>query len=202
MPTYLDDHWFSGPAVTGEGDRVPAPPGTPVRFGPGVPRTAPPAPSPAAAGGSPASGGGRTASAGGTRGRAGGRRRVRGCWPVAVVLALVSGFLVWQGMDPRIVVEDVFVDTAADRIGCGGTAGITGTVTTNGGSGSLVYRWLRSDGTGSGTLREEVPRGQETISVRLRWAFTGTGTRRARATLELLSPSARTASAAFTYSCR
>lgn len=193
MPTYLDERWFSGPAVDEDDE---PPPATLLRFGPGVPRTGPapvpvrtPAPAPA-----PAPDPGR---AGRTP-----RRRLLRYWPVAVVLAALCGYLVWRQLDPGLAVEGVAVRTDSERVGCGQTAVVTGTVTTNGGSGTLLYRWLRSDGTESGTLRERLPRGQETISVTLRWDFKGAGSQRASATLEVLSPSTRTAAASFTYSCR
>ncbi|WP_236238799.1 hypothetical protein [Streptomyces sp. CC228A] len=51
-------------------------------------------------------------------------------------------------------------------------------------------------------LTERLRRGQREARLHLLWSFTGQGTHRARAELEVLSPSRHTASVTFTYACR
>ena len=67
--------------------------------------------------------------------------------------------------------------------------------------GTLSYRWIRSDGTSSGVLREVVVRGQEQARLHLRWTFQGNGHRTARAELRILSPTRRTVTTQVTYDC-
>jgi hypothetical protein len=85
---------------------------------------------------------------------------------------------------------------------CDGTADVVGVVRTNGEPGTIDYRWLRSDGTTSGTLREKVTQGRREVRLHLLWTFHGQGSHQARAELEITSPAAHTASARFTYDCR
>jgi hypothetical protein len=85
---------------------------------------------------------------------------------------------------------------------CNGTAVITGTLTTNGQAGTVEYRWRRSDGTVSHTLRQDVARGAQDTDVVLRWTFDGRGSLRATATLDVLTPNPTTAAVTFKYRCR
>ncbi|MFG3496448.1 hypothetical protein [Streptomyces sp. NPDC047928] len=119
----------------------------------------------------------------------------------AVVLLCVLAFLAWQRYAPTVAVRDVAVRTAATGPGCEGTADVVGVVTTDGRPGTLVYRWVRSDGTVSEELRETVRRGQTEARLHLLWTFSGEGEYRARAELEILSPGRRLAGADFVYTC-
>lgn len=85
---------------------------------------------------------------------------------------------------------------------CDATADVVATVRTNGRAGVLTYRWLRSDGTRSAQLTERVPSGQREARLHLLWTFQGAGTYPAKAELQLVSPTRRTAAAEFTYRCR
>ena len=213
--TALGSHWFRTPS-TGEtrrdaptvrlaaggagedaGDGL-------LRFGPGVP--APPS-------GDGGGGGGGTASATAVRhgtppyahpaaAGAGRRRpRLRRYALAAAVLLAVLAYLAWQRLGPDLAVEHVAVRTDPDGPGCDGTADVVGAVTTNGRAGTIRYRWLRSDGTSSGVLEEEVARGQRQARLHLLWTFRGEGVHRATARLEVTSPGRHTAGAAFTYRC-
>ncbi|WP_236244645.1 hypothetical protein [Streptomyces sp. CC210A] len=51
-------------------------------------------------------------------------------------------------------------------------------------------------------LTERLRRGQREARLHLLWTFTGQGTYRARAELEVLGPSRHTAGVTFTYACR
>ncbi|WP_197363958.1 hypothetical protein, partial [Streptomyces clavuligerus] len=108
----------------------------------------------------------------------------------AVVLVAVLGVLLWQRYGQPITVERVAARADAVTLGCEGTADIVGVVGTNGQPGTLVYRWVRSDGTTSDLLREKVTRGQHRAELRLLWTFTGRGDIGARAELRIVSPSA------------
>jgi hypothetical protein len=173
------------------------PPATEYRFGPGIPTRAD-------TGGNTAvniwRGAKRPAQQPGSPAR---RRRLLGGWLLpALVLIGVLAYLGWQRYAPALAVTGASVRTDPAGPACDGTAIVTGTLITNGRAGTVEYRWRRSDGTVSNTLRQDVARGAQTTDVVLRWAFDGRGSLRATATLEVLRPDATTASAAFTYRCR
>ncbi|MEU4090071.1 hypothetical protein [Streptomyces aureus] len=119
----------------------------------------------------------------------------------AVVLLAVLAFLLWHRATPSLGVDDVEVAAQRTSPGCGGTADITATVTTNGRPGELSYRWVRSDGTSSKVLHEDMTLHQKRAKLHLLWTFQGEGRYEARAELHLLSPVRRTVSTEFTYQC-
>lgn len=119
----------------------------------------------------------------------------------ATVLLAVLAFLAWQRYGPGLAVDNMTVHTAAEGPGCDGTADVVGVVGTNGRPGTVTYRWVRSDGTASGLLREKVTRGQKQARLHLLWTFRGRGEYRAGAELRLVSPSPHTAATQFTYRC-
>ncbi|MEV6569791.1 hypothetical protein [Streptomyces sp. NPDC051577] len=218
--TVLGSHWFSGPARDAADEpAVPAavepatrrldepdttrrfdtPQTTPgavpdriegsvLRFGPGV-TAAVPAPFPVVVG----------TAVGAPRRRGGRWRRYT---LAAVVLAAVLAYLGWQRFGPAVEVRDVAVSTDPKGPSCDSAADVVALVRTNGRPGTLSYRWLRSDGTRSERLTERVPSGQREVSLHLLWTFQGAGTYPARAEIELVSPSRRTASVEFVYRCR
>jgi hypothetical protein len=116
---------------------------------------------------------------------------------------MVLAFLTWQQHQPALAVQGVTVSTAADRdgLGCDSTADVVGVVRTNGQPGTLAYRWVRSDGTTSGLLRETVSRGQKQAHLHLLWEFHGRAEYRAHAELQVVSPDRRTAATKFSYRC-
>ncbi|WP_406835931.1 hypothetical protein ACICHK_05270 [Streptomyces sp. AHU1] len=130
------------------------------------------------------------------------RRRTwrRHALPALVLLAVVA-LLLWHRSAPSLGVEDVTVSTASPSPECDETADITGTVTTNGRPGELTYRWVRSDGTSSKVLHEDLTSNQKQSRLHLLWTFQGDGRYEARAELHLLSPVRRTVSTELTYSC-
>ncbi|MDT0387672.1 hypothetical protein [Streptomyces dubilierae] len=195
--TALGSHWIVRPeedrtlVEQGTGQERPTRPdrveGTVLRFGPGVTaavahRThpalaaAPPSPAPAP------------------------RRPRRHALPALVVLCVLA-YLAWPRLGPPLAVRTAAVTARPAVLGCDGTAHVTGLVTTNGRPGTLSYRWVRSDGTASGVLKEQTVRGQKQARLRLRWTFQGTGHRTARAELRILSPAPRTLTTRFTYDC-
>ncbi|MFC7840746.1 hypothetical protein [Streptomyces sp. NPDC057382] len=194
--TVLASHWVQRPdedrtlverpggpdAPSAAPDRVE---GTVLRFGPGV----------TAAGRTH-----RTLPALPQRPAPAGRRLRRHALPALVVLCVLA-FLAWQRLGPPLTVGSVTVTARPSTLGCDGTADVTGLVTTNGRPGTLTYRWVRSDGTSSGVLEEELVRGRKQARLHLRWTFQGKGEREARAELRIISPVSRTAAAGFTYSC-
>ncbi|GGX06128.1 hypothetical protein GCM10010297_29610 [Streptomyces malachitofuscus] len=119
--------------------------------------------------------------------------------PALVVLAVLV-LLAWQRVGP-LTVRAATVTAPPAAVECDGTADLVGTVTTNGRPGTLTYRWVRSDGTASDVLREEVARGQRQARLHLLWTFEGPGRYEAKAELRILSPSDRTATASLTYDC-
>ncbi len=196
VPRFPRPHEPQPPAAGQE-----APPATEYRFGPGLPTSVD-------------TGGNHTADVwrgtvrpdqhqSGSATRRRGRRRLLGGWllPAAVLIGVLA-YLGWQRYAPPLAVTGVSVRTDPGGPACDGTAIVTGTLTTNGQPGTVEYRWRRSDGTVSHTLRQAVTPGARETDVVLRWAFDGQGTLRATATLEVLSPDRTTGSAAFTYKCR
>lgn len=119
----------------------------------------------------------------------------------ATVLLAVLAFLAWQRYGPALAVDDVTVHTAAEGPGCDGTADVVGVLGTNGRPGTVTYRWVRSDGTASGLLREKVTHGQKQARLHLLWTFRGRGEYRAGAELRVISPSRHTAATQFSYRC-
>lgn len=117
------------------------------------------------------------------------------------VLLAVLAFLAWQRYGPALAVDDVTVRTAAEGPGCDGTADVVGVVKTNGRSGTVTYRWVRSDGTASELLREKMTRGQKQARLHLLWTFHGRGEYRAGAELRIVSPTRHTAATHFIYRC-
>ncbi|MFF5445763.1 hypothetical protein [Streptomyces sp. NPDC012888] len=220
--TVLGSHWFSGPpaptrreetlredfpggphshgptvpADTGPARTLPLPAvlpdrveGSVLRFGPGV--TAYHAPPFPVAG--PAVAEAR---------RPGRGRGLRRYALAAVVLAAVLAYLGWYRFGPAMEVRALAVAAEPGAPGCDSAAAVTAVVTTDGRPGTLVYQWVRSDGTSSERLSERVPRGRTEARLRLLWTFTGEGTYPARAELRLLEPRPLTDSVAFTYRCR
>lgn len=202
--TVLASHWIQRPEPDGT-DTLVGPPsteipptptsptlpdrtdGTVLRFGPGVTaavahrthRTLPTVPPPAAPP----------------------RRRLRRHALPALVLVAVMAFLAWQRLGPSVAVRSVAVTAPPTVLGCGDTADVVGLVATNGRPGTLSYRWIRSDGTASGVLREVVVRGQEQARLHLLWTFHGKGHYTARAELRILTPTQHTITTDLTYDC-
>lgn len=171
------------------------------RFGPGVPT-----PTGSAGTGQAAAVWHGTVSPGesagpGVPGRKHRSRALRG-WslPIVVVLAVLA-YLAWQRYPRPVHVTGLDVRADAASWGCGATARVVGTVRTDGGAGTIRYRWRRSDGTTSDELREEVPRGTRQTQVVLLWTLTGPGSLTATATLTVLAPQEQSATAGFRYLC-
>lgn len=119
----------------------------------------------------------------------------------AAVLLAVLVYLAWQRYGPALAVQDVTVRTAARGPECDGTSDIVAVVRTNGRPGTLTYRWVRSDGTASGLLREKLTQGQKEARLHLLWTFRGRGEYRATAELRITEPSRHTAVTHVTYRC-
>jgi hypothetical protein len=193
--TFLDPEvWPTVPPAAPQPPVVPAAPAADDglrRFGPGVPpqaaavwhgtaAAAPPVPVPEAP-----------------------RRRRRWLLLPLVLLIAVLAWFGWDRYGRPVAVTGVSVRTdTAQGPGCDGTAVVTGTLATDGGAGTVRYRWRRSDGTDSGVLSQAVPSGRASTEVVLRWTFQGKGAMQATATLEVVTPGSDQASVNFPYSCR
>ncbi|MFI9819716.1 hypothetical protein ACIHFC_04440 [Streptomyces sp. NPDC052013] len=119
----------------------------------------------------------------------------------ALVLIAVLAFLAWQRLGPGPAVRQVAVTADPATVRCDGTADLVATVTTDGRPGTLSYRWIRSDGTSSGVLREDVVRGQTRTRLHLLWTFEGKGRYEAHARFRLVSPAGPAAGTDLTYDC-
>ncbi|MEU1227852.1 hypothetical protein [Streptomyces sp. NPDC005828] len=132
------------------------------------------------------------------------RRRRAGRFVAAGALAAVAVVL-WLLLRPTTgpAVTAVRVTAPPQRLTCGGTADVTGVVTTDGHAGPFEYRWLRSDGQRSEVLTRTARGGEHEVPVHLRWTVRGPGRFQGTARLQVLRPgtSPLEAEAAFTYAC-
>ncbi|MFF4777307.1 hypothetical protein ACFY05_31070 [Microtetraspora fusca] len=140
--------------------------------------------------------------------RRGGRRGRRGAWAGSVLLAiLLAVVILWLRFQPAadVLAEKVDVRGPKKAIACDGTATLVGTVTTNGGAGSIRYVWLRSDGVRMPEREQNVLSGDTSVELPLRWEVTGSGRFKGVATLRVLSPTASGKplqdKASFSYRC-
>lgn len=130
------------------------------------------------------------------------RRALLGGWLLPlVVLVGVIALLLWQHVGGRLSVSGVVASAGTPSIGCDSTETVTATLHTNGDAGTIVYRWVRSDGTVSGAISQPVSAGTKQVDVVLRWAFTGQGSMHALATIDVESPDTASAVASFGYNC-
>ncbi|HEU5425247.1 MAG TPA: hypothetical protein VFU74_00130 [Actinocrinis sp.] len=128
------------------------------------------------------------------------RRLISWLLPILVLIAVLA-ILLWQRSGSSLTVTDAAVRAASPSLACDGTATVTATIHINGADGTITYRWRRSDGTASDTLRQQTTKGATDVHVVLLWSFHGRGSMNATATLEVLSPSRLSASTTFAYSC-
>lgn len=129
------------------------------------------------------------------------RRTLGGLLLAGIVLLAVVAVLLWQHFGSSLSISSVTVRAATPALACDGTEQLTATVRTNGSSGTIHYRWVRSDGTNSGPLAQSVPSGTHEAQLPLRWTVQGQGNLQATATVEITAPGTRSASARFDYSC-
>ena len=129
------------------------------------------------------------------------RALLRGWLLPLLVLVGVIILLLWQRIGGPLSVTGASASAGTPSIGCDSTEIVTATLHTNGDAGTIVYRWVRSDGTVSDELRQTVSKGTNQIHVVLRWAFTGHGSMHALATIDVESPGAASAVASFDYVC-
>ncbi|MFD4909044.1 hypothetical protein [Kitasatospora purpeofusca] len=175
----------AAPAVADSEDERPLAPGELRRFGPGVPPLAAAVWHGAAVPGAEPP-----------------RRRRARRWLLPLVLLLaVLALLFWRFSTPALAVTGVGVTTDPAGPGCDSVAVIKAEVETNGGAGTLRYRWLRSDGTTSAEIGQDIGSGTHRTELVLRWSFEGRGSLAATATLEILAPGSRTAEVSFPYHC-
>ncbi len=122
---------------------------------------------------------------------------------ITVVILAVIGYFVIQRLTPlQITSVAVGIAQPLPANACGTRVDVVGTVTSNGGGGSFTYRWVRSDGAATDVFTESVTFGTEVTQVHLFWVFSGQGTLKAKATLEILTPQPVSTSTEFTYTCR
>jgi len=180
---------------------LPSPrPGELFRFGPGVPTPAAPHDMSQATAIWRGEARPNEAAVDSTSARTRDRRRRLLSWllPLLVLIAVIA-ILLWQHSGSPLAITNATVNVASPTLTCDETANVTAEMRTNGNAGTITYRWRRSDGTVSDTLRQQVAKGSTNVSVVLLWSFHGQGTMKATATLEILSPDPTSASAAFAY---
>ncbi|WP_433223712.1 hypothetical protein [Microtetraspora malaysiensis] len=151
---------------------------------------------------------GRDAGTARRPGRRRGRRGRRGAWAGSALLAaLLAVVILWLRFQPAagVVVEKVDVRGPKEAIACDGMATLAGTVTTNGGAGTIRYVWVRSDGVRMPEREHNVLSGSTSVELPLRWEVTGSGRFKGVATLRVLSPTASGQpiqdKASFSYRC-
>jgi hypothetical protein len=137
-------------------------------------------------------------------------RRRRSPWRIAssilstlLTLALLAavGWYLWQRIYP-IKVDSVSVSVPSPPgDACDVTIDVVAVVETNGNAGVIKYRWLRSGSEPGGVLTEKVARDQTTARLHLQWTFTGVGTARETATVDVIEPTPLQAQTAVEYNC-
>ncbi len=168
-----------------------------VRFGPGVEG--------ATSSWRAGKGGGRSGSALARRRR---WARVRAVLSGLVTAAIIGGVLFYvlsRGQSKDLIISAVDVQIPAGKHGCNANVPITGTVTTNGGSGKLTYRWDLSGPNApqgpTGVL--DVHDGQKSVPITYGWQIANAGTAKFTAKLTVSAPSQPPVSqgASFSYAC-
>jgi len=134
------------------------------------------------------------------------RRRALSLATILLSLAVIGGAAAWTVLRDRpaeLVVTGVSVRADRAKAGCDAHVEVTGTITTNGEPGRIVYQWQRSDQPGPDPpLQQDVGEGRGTATVRLGWDIKGKGTRAFTATLIVLNSPTAQGSASFEYSCK
>ncbi|MBQ1026548.1 hypothetical protein [Micromonospora sp. C95] len=174
------------------GTALPAPtvgPGGELRFGPGVPVAPPAAPAWPAPPAPPR--------------RPSPWRRLTTVLSALLSLALLTaaGLWIWQRLSP-LEIGDVTASVprpAGAR--CDVTVDVVATVRTNGRAGVIEYQWLRTGGAPGALLTERVGRGQRSVTLTLRWSFTGVGSTTETATVNIVSPAPAQAATEVRYAC-
>ncbi|MCZ7437391.1 hypothetical protein O7598_13375 [Micromonospora sp. WMMC241] len=164
-------------------------PGGELRFGPGVPATPPPAPAwPVAPPVRPP--------------RPVWRRVVSVLSTVLTAALLVAvGLYLWQRLRP-LEVEQVSVAVPRPAgVACDVTVDVVATVRTNGRAGTIRYQWFRSDAPPGALLSERVGSGQRTVTLTLRWTFSGVGATTGTATVNIVEPAPVQAGTRVGYRC-
>jgi hypothetical protein len=137
------------------------------------------------------------------------RARIRSVLSGLVTAAIIGGvvfYLLSRGQTKDIIVSAVTVQTPKTKQGCGANVPIAGTVTTNGGSGKLTYRWELSGPNApvgpSSTL--DVHSGQKSVPITYGWQISNAGTAKFTAKLTVSAPSQPpvSQSASFSYVCK
>ncbi|WP_208813431.1 hypothetical protein [Micromonospora echinofusca] len=167
------------------------PPGGEIRFGPGVP---PPPTAPAWRAQPPPP----------ARPRRSVWRVVSSVLSALLTLALLAavGLYLWQRLSPLEVTSVSVAVPQPPGNRCDITVDVVATVRTNGRAGTITYQWLRTGATPSNLLTEQVGRGQRTVELHLKWSFSGVGTTRETATINITTPSPVQGATSFVYDCR
>jgi hypothetical protein len=140
-----------------------------------------------------------------------GRRRRRGrlatvLVPMVPILAAagVAAFILFNRLGtsgPALTITSVSV-TSPPTASCGQAVHVSAVINTNGGAGTIAYRWTRSDGQETPAQQLNATRDQTSYPVPLSWQIQGRGRFDAVATLTVTSPSgASPAVARFLYTC-
>ena len=151
-----------------------------VHFGPGVPVPKPPAPDRATAlwrgEADPASAADAEPDDPDLARRRWTQRWILPLTVLILVIAVLIYFFWGHAANPaKLSVDGVTVQVSAPVLDCGGTERVTAVIATNGGAGTVEYRWLRSDGTSSGQINQPVASGDRHVNVVLDWNFDGYG---------------------------
>ncbi|MEU4567881.1 hypothetical protein [Micromonospora sp. NPDC023956] len=183
----------SGPAdrYGSDGGSLPLPTAAEVRFGPGVPAGPPAAPSWQRPPVPP-------------RPRRSRWKLIGSVLSTLLTLALLVavGLHLWQRLSPLEVrsVQVAVAEPPAER--CDVTVDVVATVQTNGRAGTIRYQWLRGGAEPGGLLTQRVSRGQRTVTLHLKWAFSGTGSATETAVVNITEPTPIQGRTIFRYQCR
>jgi hypothetical protein len=132
--------------------------------------------------------------------RPGPRRLILNLGLVIAIIAALIGLHWWTNRQSlRVTGVTVRVEEHVST-GCHLDADIIGTIDTAGGSGVVIYKWRRNDGTTTSPQSVRVQRSLPAV-VHLRWSFTGYGQQTAGVALVVTQPQDKQAETSFLYRC-
>ena len=119
---------------------------------------------------------------------------------LTVILLAASGVLLYQRFHHVPLQVTSVAITRRAVPGCG--LELSGRITTNGGVGTVTYRWLFSPGQQQpAPLKQSVSAGQKAVYVTVAVDGSGHGSASQKATLQIIDPDRRAASAIVSLSC-
>lgn len=120
---------------------------------------------------------------------------------LTVALLVAVGLYLWERLSPLEITSVTVAVPNPPGDQCDVTVDVVATVHTNGNAGTISYQWLRSGKEPTAMLTERVARGQRTVTLTLKWVFSGVGTTTETATVNITEPAPVQGQTTVTYRC-